>query len=891
MKAYCHTYKPNILAITKTNLSDDFDDNERLGANYTILQNDRKKGGGGVLFAVDNSLGEICITNQRQGPGESITTTIQLCHQIIFNIIVFYRPPHETQLDNLEELLVNNPSQHYNIMIGDLNLPDITWHNNKGEVASHSKRRAFHQRALDLIQLSNMKQLIHEPTHIAGKTLDLVLVAKNLFDDIKVDCEVLPKISDHNMIEITINHPESTSKPSKSDNIRYNFAKADYRLIDANFVRLSEHLHEHPNQSVESMWKNLDTCIKTSLQMHVPTYRCSHNDKPWFNRSLKRLINKSKRAFQLMKNEPYSYHIKKEKDISRQIKSEVRRLKADFLANHITDNLENGNSKPLFAHIKRSRGQSSHINRLKDTPNDLIATKLADYFAQVYNSHKYVPPEFSCEHNHAMPKIKISQNGVKTYLLGLDPRKATGPDDISPATLKHFATHVPVFSEVITYIFQKSIERAEIPEIWRKAVVTPIYKGGPRDQVSNYRPVSITSILCKCLEHIICSNIWDHIDNNKLLSDAQHGFRKGFSTTTQLLHVVHNATEALDKNASYHIVSFDFAKAFDKVPHDLLLLKLRAYKIDKQACDWIESWLTNRVSVVSANGQRSDEFQVLSGVPQGSVLGPVLFLLFIEDMPHSIKHSDCRLYADDTLLCCKNSSQVQLQEDVTSLVHWSEKWGMTFNPTKCSHMEVGKLTPQYSVQINDVPIPHADHLKYLGLTISHDMKWKTHIANITKKANRQLGMLKRHISDAPSKTKLTAFNAIVRTTLEYASQVWSPHAVGLTKQIDNIHRKAIRWVYRLPRICSITEIMANKCITSLSDRRQELDTKFLRRIEFGDYNISLNNYISFNQSYETRNRTVNVHHRLDCSKYSYFNRMREQVKVYFPTNTNPSNQD
>ena len=121
MKAYCHTYKPNILAITETKLGDDFDDNELLGANYTILRNDRKKGGGGVLFAVDNSLGEICITNQRQGPGESITTTIQLYHQIIFNIIVFYRPPHETQLDNLEELLLNNPSQHYNIMIGDLN--------------------------------------------------------------------------------------------------------------------------------------------------------------------------------------------------------------------------------------------------------------------------------------------------------------------------------------------------------------------------------------------------------------------------------------------------------------------------------------------------------------------------------------------------------------------------------------------------------------------------------------------------------------------------------------------------------------------------------------------------------------------------------------------------
>ena len=872
--------------MTESKLGEDFDDNELLGSEYTVIRKDRKKGAGGVLVAISNDLGEARLLNQQNGPGESITVTIQLCHQIIFNIILLYRPPSEHQLDDIEDLLLNNLSHHYNILIGDINLPDINWNSEKGVVSTNSRRFAFHQRALDIINQSNMRQLVHEPTHIAGNTLDLVLVAKNLFDDIKVKCEVLPRISDHNMIEVSISHPYTTGTTKRPDVVRYNFSKADYEKIDDNFAALLKSFHQSPDQSANTMWDKLATCIKTSLEFYVPTYTCSPHNKPWGNRGLKRLIDKSKRAYRNMKKQPFSYLIRRERDLSLQVKSEVRKLKSEFLSDYLTQNLEEGNTKPLFAHIKRSRGQSNNINRLKDTDNDQIAARLAEHFSQVFNSHTYNDPDFTCRPNNEMPQIRVSSNGVKKYLMSLDPRKSTGPDEISPAVLKNFSERVPSFVEPITCMFQKSIEKAELPAIWKKAVVSPIYKGGPRDEVNNYRPVSITSILCKCLEHIICSNIWNHIENNELLSDRQHGFRKGYSTTTQLLHVVHHATEALDKKDDYQIISFDFAKAFDRVPHNLLLLKLRGYKFNSLICDWIENWLKNRVSVVAANGQRSEEFTVLSGVPQGSVLGPVLFLLYIEDMPSSVKYSDCRLYADDTLLCAKNVSPADLQEDVTSLVVWSAKWGMSFNPTKCIHMQLGKESAVNSTHINNVPIPSSDHLKYLGVTISSDMKWNTHIANVTKKANRQLGMLKRHLSDAPAKTKLVAFNSIVRTTLEYASQVWSPHAVGLIKQIDNVHRKAIRWIYRLPRICSITDCMSEHNISSLSDRRSDLDTKFLRRIEFGDYNIVLNQYIAYNSTYNTRNRTVDVHHRLNCSKFSFYNRMREQVKVIFPSDTN-----
>ena len=215
-----------------------------------------------------------------------------------------------------------------------------------------------------------------------------------------------------------------------------------------------------------------------------------------------------------MRNQSCSYLIKRERELSDQVKAEVRRLKSDFLSDYVTQNLENGNSKPLFAHIKRSRGQSSHINRLKDTENDKIAAKLAEHFSRVYNHHSYANPEFPCKSMSDMPAIAISASGVKSYLCSLDPRKSTGPDDISPAVLKNFATNVPSFVKCLT-------SRAFVSEMCRKAEVSPIYKGGPREEVNKYRPVSITSILCKCLEHIICSSIRRHIVQNDLLSDRQ----------------------------------------------------------------------------------------------------------------------------------------------------------------------------------------------------------------------------------------------------------------------------------------------------------------------------------------------------------------------------------
>jgi len=220
-----------------------------------------------------------------------------------------------------------------------------------------------------------------------------------------------------------------------------------------------------------------------------------------------------------------------------------------------------------------------------------------------------------------------------------------------------------------------------------------------------------------------------------------------------------------------------------------------------------------------------------------------------------------------------------LQNNVTSLGKWAEEWGMTFNASKCVHIKVGNDIPTFTLFLNGTEIPKSSSLKYLGITIQSNMKFDQHILNITKKANKNLGMLRRCLQGAPETTCLLAFNTIVRPILEYASPVWSPFTIGLVRNVDMIQRRAIRWVFSLKKLDSVTESMKEHDIKSLLERRKDLDLMFLKRIEFGCYNIRIKDYIHFNESYNTRGGTLNPHFYLNQFKHSFFNRMRGEVAV------------
>ena len=271
----------------------------------------------------------------------------------------------------------------------------------------------------------------------------------------------------------------------------------------------------------------------------------------------------------------------------------------------------------------------------------------------------------------------------KKQLLILDHNKASGPEQLLPWFLKAYADYV---YEMLSDIFTMSVKLgSSIPSRWKEANICSIFKKGNKSEPANYRPISLTCVCCKILEHIIHSHVMKFLDKHNILTDSQHGFRAKRSTETQLLLTIDDISKQVDQNSTISMAILDFSKAFDKVPHKRLLSKLLAYGINGELLNWFESFLTNRVQRVVCDGEISDPKCVLSGVPQGTVLGPLLFLLYVNDIPDNIT-STVRLFADDCLVYRKINSptdQQLLQEDLNKLEHWQNKWQMNFNPSKC----------------------------------------------------------------------------------------------------------------------------------------------------------------------------------------------------------------
>ena len=306
-----------------------------------------------------------------------------------------------------------------------------------------------------------------------------------------------------------------------------------------------------------------------------------------------------------------------------------------------------------------------------------------------------------------MGEITVDPKGVLKLLNGLKVHKAPGPDGLSARVLKECSSEV---APILAYIYNESLAQGNVPDDWRQANVAPVFKKGEKYDPANYRPVSLTCICCKTLEHIIVSNINKHLSLENILADCQHGFRSQRSCETQLVQFFHDMVSNLDRaqnrgHRQTDVIIMDFAKAFDKVLHRRLLYKLHYYGIRGSTHQWIASWLSERFQKVVLDGQASDPVPVLSGVPQGSVLGPVLFLIFINDLADNIR-SSVRLFAYNCVLYrnIKTLTDCQiLQDDLNSLGQWETDWQIKFNVAKCHSMRVTRHLPSNQIHFNFSP--------------------------------------------------------------------------------------------------------------------------------------------------------------------------------------------
>ena len=477
-------------------------------------------------------------------------------------------------------------------------------------------------------------------------------------------------------------------------------------------------------------------------------------------------------------------------------------------------------------------------------------------FTDVFNKNEHTQVPFLDRSAPFMNDIVISKEGVIKLLKGLNPSKALGPDELHPRVIKELATELgPVFA----HLFQQSMDTGEIPKEWSLANICRLFKKTDRSLACNYRPVSLTRVPCKLLEHIVCSNII-YLDEYKLLSDRQHAFRKGHSCETQLTMVINDWAKILDNRGQVDTFILDFEKAFDTPPHELLKSKLFSYGIDGKILKWIDSFLCFRKQRVVVNGVNSDWAPVLSGVPQGTVLGPLLFSLYINDIS-SDTESEIRLFADDCV-CYREikdeEDTIKLQRDIDRLGSWARKWDMRFQPVKCNMMQltrklqrdidrlgswarkwdmrfqpvkcnmmqltrrrIKKIHASYTLEGTD--LENVESIKYLGVTITSDLRWNTHVSYVCTKANRTLGFLRRNLYSCPQEVKEAAYKGLVRPVLDYGSSVWDPPGVVLQEELESVQKRAARFVtgnYNY-ETGSMTGILGQLKWESLKKRRKD----------------------------------------------------------------------
>ena len=853
--------KPDVIIGTESWLDSSIHNSEVFPPNLIVHRKDRNLNGGGVFVAVNNNYNTSSVA-EGDSNSEVMWAKVELEDSQNMTIGAFYRPPN-TDLNYLRELensfssLPASCKQKPLVLAGDFNLPDINWKDNSTK--SKATNSALCNQLLLNTENENLTQIQEEPTRNEN-ILDLYFTNR---PGLVKNNQTIPGISDHNIIIIDSDIKAKLNKAPPRKIFKYH--KADWDKIRSEATLMNQELLSNPITDVNSAWNSFKTNTLKIIDKHVPSkLSSSRNNLPWFNHTLKKMSKKKQKLFNQAKKSSQQEDWETFRKHKKETLSSIKKAHKDYLSDILNKSLKEKNPKPFWKFIKHQRKDNVGVAPLKDnghiaSDSQTKAKILNAQFQSVFTREDYDGElHFDGDPSPIIADLSVKTEGLATLLKKLKPNKASGPDAIPNIFLKETAAQIAPF---LTHLFNLSLTTGQLPDDWVNANITPVFKKGNRHDPANYRPVSLTSVCCKLMEHIICRHILGHLDKHNILTPYQHGFRAGHSCESQLLITMQDINASFDNKKQIDIAILDFSKAFDTVPHQRLLAKLRHYGISGQIENWIHNFLTTRQQSVIVDGAKSPPVKVDSGVPQGTVLGPLLFLCHINDLPNRVK-SKVRLFADDCLLYREIDSEldhIALQDDLTSLQKWADMWGMQFNPTKCYVMKVGRRRSLSSwiYTLCDHPLEQVAKNPYLGLLLSEDLKWAPHINKITKKANSILGFLRRNLYTCPKTLKETAYFSLVRSNLEYSSPVWDPFLKGDIAKVERVQRRAARFVLNdYQRDSSVTAMLKSLGWQDLSSRRREARLVLLYKIINNLVTISQNDYLERNHS---KTRSGNSH--------------------------------
>ncbi|CAH8567491.1 unnamed protein product [Dicrocoelium dendriticum] len=405
------------------------------------------------------------------------------------------------------------------------------------------------------------------------------------------------------------------------------------------------------------------------------------------------------------------------------------------------------------------------------------------------DSGSALPSQPHCSTSYTMREIILNVSEVFTVLASLNPYKSAGPDSVHPAIVKPLAD---ILQYPVAELFNQSLQEGKLPRDWKEATIVAIHKGGSKSVPLNYRPVSLTSIMLKCLEKLIRNRICEHLTEHNLIRAEQHGFLKKKSCLTNLLCFLDEITRCLDGGISVEVCYLDFSKAFDSVNHRFLIEKLTWFGLHPQLLLWLSEFLRGRTFRVRVGEASSSVGHAYSGVPQGSVLGPLLFLMFINDLAPLLE-DPCYIFADDLKLVSRGN-RATLAKDIITVVNWSSQWDLPLNANKCQLLTSSGSGIAVQSPVGSLSLRCTDEARDLGVIVANNFKPSAQCRHAANKARHELFRLRRALSNTKAEVFLPLYKAVVRPHLEYCVQAWSPYLRSDIICIEKIQKLATRMI-------------------------------------------------------------------------------------------------
>ena len=874
VESFLHSSSPDILALCETNLNSSIPSSDFLVPGYLpLFRKDSECHMHGLgLYARES------IPLARQPDLEDcrepfMCFRLSLLHSTSY-LFFLYRAPSSQNcsvLDAVSDSIDKALSLHSSanvFVFGDFNVQHRDWlkfSNGTNAAGVSSYNFAIAQSLTQLVDFPTRFSDRQDGNH-SSSLLDLFLTS--IPDRCKVNQHSPLGTSDHAVICASADLISTDSHESPTHRTLFSYSRG-------NWDAFRDFLRDAPwsdicKRNADEFALELTSWISAGIDAFIPSrkFQVKPHSSPWFSPACAAAIAHRNHFFHLYQQHPSPGNRKLFVTARNQCKYIIRDAKAAYQERIRTRiSAQRVGSREFWRIMKsvRSNGKLS-IAPLFNGPEVLTSSvDKSSLFAKLFSSNSTLDdsghelPEFTPRTDVTIESCPITASQVASVISQLDSSKATGPDGIPVIVFQKCS---PELSPILSKLFNKCLQEHSFPSCWKMSSVVPIFKNsGERSDARNYRPISLLPIMSKIFECLLNNTLVKHIESLGLLSDHQYGFRGGRSTADLLAVVTERVFRALNVSGEARLVALDISKAFDKVWHAGLLQKLRGYGISGSLLGVISSFLSNRKLQVVLDGHTSDSFFINAGVPQGSLLGPTLFLLYINDLPDHIL-SKIAIYADDSSLFSCSEGRLQpdaqlqmaadLSSDLRSVVEWGAKWLVSFNSTKTKLLSLNRYRTPFlpTVFMGNDNLSESDSLRLLGMTLSQDLSWKNYIIAIAKSAAMKVGSLIRSRKFLSRESILYLYKSTIRPSMEYCCHLWSGAPAIYLGLLDRIQH----------RICVIIGEELSSKLDSLEHRRNVASLSLFYKYFHGHCSRDLSDLVPSVKSFARSTRLASASH-------------------------------